>query len=112
MSTGFNPEQLKRIALAKRLARDTEVKKDDTPEPLPDEAEVKKHVDDMELLVIAAAEEGDLSFQYKFPDDSRAKLVNEVAIQFKTKHPRLMLIVDDGREQKSITASWDGLNHV
>jgi len=111
MSQGFNPEQLKRIALAKRLERDSGTTVVET-EPLPDQAIVDKHLVEMDGYVVAAADEGDLSFPYKFPIDATSKLVNEVAIQFKKKHPRLMVIVQPIGEEKSITISWDGMNHV
>lgn len=52
-------------------------------------------------------DDGHLSMVYDFPDHD-PRYVAAVSAKLKEKNPKLMIITD----RKSITITWDGLNHV
>lgn len=106
----FDPEQLKRIALAARK------KKEEPEEDLPisievvfTQDEVLALTNDLESSVVAWAEDGELSIDYDFNTNISPELVAAVAQSFKQRHPRLM-VIEVGKHK--IIVNWEGKNHV
>jgi hypothetical protein len=108
----FHPEQLKRIALAKRQEKEQAAlaEKDLAAKVEFTEEEVISYSKDLEGHVVAFAEDGNLFVDYQFKDNHSRALIHAVAQFFKQQHPLLMLIISDG--EKKITVTWDGKNHV
>lgn len=108
----FNPEQLKRIALAKREEKEraAQLEKDANAKVEFTQEEVVSYSKDLEGHVAAFAEDGNLSVDYSFSDAHPVSLLHAVARYFKECHPLLMVITSDGA--KKITVTWDGMNHV
>lgn len=107
----FDPEQLKRIALAKR----EEIKKafkvvEPTPVNLFTPEEVSTICDDIQSSVVEYAAEGELCFPYQFLENHSVSFIYAVADEFKLRHPRLMSIISEG--ERKLTIVWDGKNHV
>jgi ethanolamine utilization protein EutA (predicted chaperonin) len=100
----FNPVELKEIALSKKVKE----KSTDLP-PEINQSDVDHHVEDLENYVTTFANEGFLSVDYKF-DKHPMNLIYAVAQSFKHKHPLLMIITSEGT--KTLTVTWDGMNHV
>lgn len=106
----FNPEQLKRIAIAARK------RKEEPEEDLPisievafTEDEVLALTNDLETSVVAWAEDGEMFINYDFNINISPELVAAVAQSFKQRHPRLM-VIEAGKH--TITVNWEGKNHV
>lgn len=102
---GFDPEVLKKLAKAKKLGLDksgkavTEISQED----------IDLNVEQLEQYVFEFALEGHLRFDFKF-GQQLDELRTRVAIEFKTRHPRLMVLNSAGENKLTIT--WDGNNHV
>lgn len=106
----FDPEQLKRIALARREIEKAAVKEDDVPRVIVGPLELAIIIEDIESTVVAYAEDGNLFVPYPFKEGVSAATISQIANTFKSKHPRLMVIESIG--ERKITINWDGQNNV
>lgn len=101
----FNPEELRNIAKTKIKSTVTEVEKETvTPEI------VQTLLLDLEEHVTTFASDGHMSVDYKLPEEKTVAMMLALGEAFKTKHPKMMVILAQG--SKTVSVSWDGKNEV
>jgi hypothetical protein len=101
----LNPIELKNIALQKKFS---------TAAPdevvVYEEEKVQGIIKDIEDHVTEFAANGSMSVEYKLDPQYTVHFMKYIASKFKTKHPKLFILMSDG--EKMLTITWDGNNYV